>query len=69
MRRTAQGYGLFLFQGTFEDEVWSWRQKNILFGNESEGVSEWKTIPQAEFNLFVGSWAGLDIVNHLKRKY
>ncbi len=42
---------------------------NILFGNESEGVSEWLTIPQAEFNLFVGSWAGLDIVKHLKRKY
>ena len=42
---------------------------NILFGNESEGVSEWKSIPQAQFNLFVGSWAGLDIVKHLKRKY
>jgi nitrogenase molybdenum-iron protein beta chain len=42
---------------------------NILFGNESEGVSEWKTIPQAEFNIFAGSWAGLDIVKHLKRKY
>ena len=42
---------------------------NILFGNESEGVSEWKTIPQAQFNLFVGAWAGLDIVKYLKRKY
>ena len=42
---------------------------NILFGNESEGVSEWKSIPQAEFNIFAGSWAGLDIVKHLKRKY
>ena len=42
---------------------------NILFGNESEGVSEWKSIPQAQFNILAGTWAGLDIVKHLKRKY
>ncbi|MBE6050314.1 MAG: hydrogenase [Clostridium sp.] len=42
---------------------------NVLFGNESEGVDEWKTIPNAEFNILVNSWAGLDIVKHLKKKY
>lgn len=42
---------------------------NVLFGNESEGVEEWKKIPNAEFNILVNAWAGLDIVKHLKKKY
>lgn len=42
---------------------------NVLFGNESNGVEEWKTIPNAEFNILVNSWAGLDIVKHLEKKY
>lgn len=42
---------------------------NILFGNESNGVEEWKTIPNAEFNILVNSWVGTDIVENLKNKY
>lgn len=42
---------------------------NILFGNESGGVEEWKTIPKSEFNIVVSSWVGLNIANHLKDKY
>ncbi|MBR1713553.1 MAG: hydrogenase [Treponema sp.] len=42
---------------------------NILFGVTSEGVSEWKNIPNAQFNLLVSPWVGLEIVEHLKKKY
>lgn len=42
---------------------------NILFGNESKGIEEWKTIPNAEFNIVANSWVGLDIAEHLKEKY
>ena len=42
---------------------------NILFGNESGGVEEWKTIPEAEFNILINSWTGLGIVKHLEEKY
>lgn len=42
---------------------------NILFGVHSRGVEEWKQIPQAEFNLVVNTWAGLDIAKHLEKKY
>ena len=42
---------------------------NILFGNESKGIEEWKTIPNAEFNIVASSWVGLDIAEHLKNKY
>ncbi len=44
-------------------------QVNILFGATSQGVAEWKTIPQAEFNIVVSAWAGLGIARHLNRKY
>ncbi len=44
-------------------------QVNILFGAESGGVDEWKTIPDAEFNILVSAWPGLDIVQHLEEKY
>jgi nitrogenase molybdenum-iron protein beta chain len=42
---------------------------NILFGNESGGVEEWKTIPQAQFNLVLSSWVGLETAELLKRRY
>jgi nitrogenase molybdenum-iron protein beta chain len=42
---------------------------NILFGLESGGVAEWKTIPRAGFNIIVSPWYGLPIVEHLKEKY
>ncbi len=42
---------------------------NVLFGYESEGVSEWKEIPNAEYNLLVSPWVGLGIVKHLEKKY
>lgn len=42
---------------------------NILFGTESGGVEEWKTIPDAQFNILVNSWTGLGIVKHLEEKY
>ncbi|BBB89627.1 MAG TPA: nitrogenase component 1 [Methylomusa anaerophila] len=42
---------------------------NILFGSESRGVQEWKTIPQAEFNIVVSAWPGLGIAKHLENKY
>lgn len=42
---------------------------NILFGTESGGVSEWKTIPQAQFNLVLSPWVGLSTAELLKKKY
>jgi nitrogenase molybdenum-iron protein beta chain len=42
---------------------------NILFGQESGGVAEWKSIPSASFNVLVSPWYGLEIVEHLKEKY
>lgn len=42
---------------------------NILFGNESGGVAEWKTIPDAQFNILINSWTGVGIVRHLEEKY
>jgi nitrogenase molybdenum-iron protein beta chain len=42
---------------------------NILFGQDSEGTEEWKTIPQAEFNLVISAWVGLGIAENLKNKY
>ncbi len=42
---------------------------NILFGVESKGVSEWKDIPNAQFNLLLSPWVGKDIVELLQQKY
>ncbi len=42
---------------------------NILFGYESAGVSEWKNIPNAEFNILISPWVGLKTVELLKKKY
>jgi nitrogenase molybdenum-iron protein beta chain len=44
-------------------------QVNILFGPESGGVEEWKTIPEAGFNILVSPWYGLEIAEHLEAKY
>ena len=41
----------------------------ILFGNESAGSSEWKNIPNAEFNLLLSPWVGKETVELLKEKY
>ncbi len=42
---------------------------NILFGTESQGITEWKTIPKAEFNIVINAWVGLGIAKHLEEKY
>jgi len=42
---------------------------NVLYGYGSAGVSEWKDIPNAQFNLLVSSWVGLDTVKLLEEKY
>lgn len=42
---------------------------NVLFGNESGGVEEWKTIPNAEFNIVADAWVGVRIAKHLEAKY
>jgi nitrogenase molybdenum-iron protein beta chain len=42
---------------------------NILFGPESGGVEEWKSIPAANFNVLVSPWYGLPIVENLERTY
>lgn len=44
-------------------------EANILFGQDSRGIEEWKTIPEAEFNLVISAWAGLGIAENLKNKY
>lgn len=42
---------------------------NVLFGSESAGVSEWKQIPNAQFNLLLSPWVGLNTVKYLESKY
>lgn len=42
---------------------------NILFGSGSAGVSEWKDIPNAEFNLVLSPWVGLEAAKLLEEKY
>ncbi|MBC2580722.1 nitrogenase component 1 [Clostridium sp. DJ247] len=42
---------------------------NILFGPESSGAEEWKTIPNAQFNLVLSPWVGLKTAELLKDKY
>ncbi|MDP4178616.1 MAG: nitrogenase component 1 [Bacillota bacterium] len=42
---------------------------NILFGYESAGITEWKDIPNAEFNLILSPWLGLETAELLKNKY
>ena len=42
---------------------------NILFGHESEGIAEWQRIPQAQFNLVLSPWLGVQTAEHLESKY
>jgi nitrogenase molybdenum-iron protein beta chain len=42
---------------------------NILFGAGSAGVSEWRDIPNAEFNLVLSSWVGEGAAKLLKTRY
>ena len=42
---------------------------NILFGREGGGVAEWRSIPQAQFNLVLSPWLGLQTAHHLEEKY
>jgi nitrogenase molybdenum-iron protein beta chain len=44
-------------------------EANCLFGYGSAGVSEWKDIPNAQFNLLVSPWVGLSTVKLLEQKY
>ena len=42
---------------------------NIFFGPKSKGLSEWKNISKAAFNLVVSPWVGVDIAKYLQQKY
>lgn len=42
---------------------------NILFGRDSKGVEEWKTIPNAQFNLVISPWLGIKTAKYLEKKY
>ncbi|MCI5910248.1 MAG: hydrogenase [Oscillospiraceae bacterium] len=42
---------------------------NVLFGPQSKGISEWKNIPKAAFNLVVSPWVGLKTAKYLEKKY
>lgn len=54
LKRILQGIGL---------------QVNILFGSESAGVSEWRDLPNAQFNLVLSPWVGLDAAELAREKY
>lgn len=54
LRRVLQGIGL---------------EVNILFGPASEGVSEWRRVPQAQFNIVLSPWLGLATAAHLEQRY
>jgi len=42
---------------------------NILFGHSCAGVTEWQSIPRAQFNLVLSPWLGLATARHLEWKY
>lgn len=42
---------------------------NIFFGHGSKGVSEWKDIPNAAFNLVLSPWVGIETAQLLQKKY
>lgn len=54
LKRILQGIGL---------------QVNILFGQDSEGLSEWRSIPNAQFNIVAHTWVGLEVARDLEEKY
>jgi nitrogenase molybdenum-iron protein beta chain len=42
---------------------------NILFGTGSAGISEWRDIPNAQFNLVLSAWVGESAAQLLKTMY
>ena len=42
---------------------------NILFGPASEGLNEWRAIPEAELNVVLSPWLGLSIARRLETVY
>ena len=54
IRRILEGIGL---------------EVNILFGPASNGLSEWRSVPNAEANIVLSPWLGLNIARHLKSAY
>jgi nitrogenase molybdenum-iron protein beta chain len=42
---------------------------NVLYGNGSKGVKDWKNIPNAQFNLVLSPWIGLSTAKLLEKKY
>jgi nitrogenase molybdenum-iron protein beta chain len=42
---------------------------NTLFGPASSGITEWQSIPRAQFNLVLSPWLGLATARHLEEKY
>jgi nitrogenase molybdenum-iron protein beta chain len=54
IRRTLEGIGLTV---------------NILFGPACAGVTEWQSIPRAQFNLVLSPWLGLATARHLEQIY
>ena len=44
-------------------------QANILFGHDSGGISAWKQIPAAAFNIVLSPWAGLSIAKQLESRF
>lgn len=54
LKRLLQGIGLSV---------------NVLFGPDSGGVAEWRTVPEARFNVLVSPWWGREIVAHLKDRW
>ncbi|MDR3270067.1 MAG: hydrogenase [Peptococcaceae bacterium] len=42
---------------------------NILFSYESAGLNEWLDIPNAQFNLLLSPWIGLEAVQYLEKQF
>ncbi len=42
---------------------------NILYGCSSLGIKEWDDIPNAQFNILLSPWVGLETVKLLEKKY
>ena len=42
---------------------------NILFGYESGGLKDWQNIPNAQFNLLLSPWVGLEAVQTLEQMF
>jgi nitrogenase molybdenum-iron protein beta chain len=42
---------------------------NVLFGPASGGLTAWKQVPAAEFNLVVSPWVGVTIAESLEKRF